>query len=101
MIGRDKVLHAIAGALVFLIAWVLLDSGPAALGVVLAVGAGKELYDLAHRDRHTPSWADLAATVAPAVVLWFVVGLVLDVDSARAVGGPELAQGQHAAQLAA
>lgn len=59
--NEDKVLHfagsaAIAGG-------VTLATGDKWTGflVASAVGVGKELYDKQHRDRHNPSYHDLAA----------------------------------------
>lgn len=68
----DKVLHAIVGALLFgLVLW-LAGSADVALGAAVIVGAGKEWYDR-RQPGHTADWLDAAATVAPALLLWWLL----------------------------
>ena len=63
----DKSWHVIVGFTIFAIATHII--GPKyALGLVLAVGILKEVYDSFHRDVHTPELLDATAT--------FVGGLV-------------------------
>lgn len=64
-IPTDKLIHALVGALIVALLWPL---GPIlAIGVALAAACGKELYDLAHRDEHTPDVKDAEVTVLGAV----------------------------------
>ena len=64
-IPTDKLLHALVGALIVALLWPL---GPAiALGVALVAACGKELYDLTHRELHTPDVKDAEVTVLGAV----------------------------------
>ena len=68
-IPRDKQLHLVTGAIGGIgTAYVAKKLGAKypilwALGVGLAVGAAKELYDRQHRDRHTPELLDGLATL--------------------------------------
>ena len=66
-LGRDKVLHFVASAVVQGAAYSLFRqdarytvAAQRASLVTVAVGVGKELYDLRHPARHRASWRDLA-----------------------------------------
>lgn len=64
----DKALHLIGGAVLFLTA-LLFGAPPAvAVGIVVVAAVAKELYDLAHRQAHTPDPWDAIYTAAAAVV---------------------------------
>lgn len=75
-IGEDKVKHIGVGA--------ALNLGLQAVGVKKetawciagAVFVGKELYDVRHRDRHTPELADIGAGVAGVFVSEGVIWIV-------------------------
>lgn len=69
----DKVLHALAGLLVFALAAGLGASSGAALAWVVVVGLGKEVYDWRHPERQTADIWDAWATIAPAVLLWLLI----------------------------
>lgn len=85
MIPADKVLHLAAGALVAAVVLLLGLSAGDAFGAALVVGILKELYDMRHRDVHTPDVWDAAATACGGLVL---VGLLLLVPSRlHEVGG--------------
>ncbi|MBW7935073.1 MAG: hypothetical protein H3C62_15990 [Gemmatimonadaceae bacterium] len=65
--ARDKLLHFTASALVQGAAYTLFHqnaryavASQRASMVTVAVGVGKELYDLRHPARHQASWRDLA-----------------------------------------
>lgn len=65
--GRDKVLHFVGSAVVQGAAYTLFHrdarytvAAQRASLVTVAVGVGKELYDLRHPSRHRASWRDLA-----------------------------------------
>lgn len=70
----DKTLHALVGAVLFLLC--LLGGSPPMMAVALVaiVGAGKEAYDSLHPEAHTADPLDLVATVAPAVLGWLLLG---------------------------
>lgn len=69
----DKLMHVGAGALVALPVFICLGSGPLAFAAAAFAGIGKELYDVRHRDAHTPSLWDIAATALPGLLLWVAV----------------------------
>lgn len=67
LIPHDKALHALGGALIAAVVYLLdVFLGHFGLWLVLAVvviaAIGKEVYDLAHQDRHTPDVYDALAT---------------------------------------
>ena len=73
MLAHDKSLHIVVGGAIFSAAYVLftLAGLPAlhiAAGAVVLAAVGKEVYDYAHRDKHTPDLMDAVATVAGGVV---------------------------------
>lgn len=76
LIPHDKALHALGGSLVFAVArlallvagWNSSTARVAAITVAVIVAIGKELYDLLHRDRHTPDVKDTLATAAGALL---------------------------------
>ena len=58
---HDKVLHFIAGVLIFAVAhfggiWV-------GMAAVTVAAVGKEIYDYFHQDKHIPEIADAVATI--------------------------------------
>ena len=66
-LGRDKLLHFVGSAVVQGAAYSLFHrdarytvAAQRASLVTVAVGVGKELYDLRHPSRHRASWRDLA-----------------------------------------
>lgn len=71
---HDKALHAIVGVL----AYAVFHFVSPVVGLIAATVAavGKEVYDYANRDRHTPDAWDAVATLAGGV-LGFVCGLTL------------------------
>ena len=72
----DKALHLIGGAALFLAALVLGAPPLVALAVVVVAAVVKELYDLAHRQAHTPDPWDAIYTAAAAVVGYLVMVLL-------------------------
>ena len=66
--GKDKLQHAAGSAAIAAAVTVATSSERAGFWTAVAVGAAKEVYDMNHRDRHTPSWRDLGADVAGAYV---------------------------------
>ncbi len=71
---HDKALHVIAGVL----AYAVFHFISPVVGLIAATVAavGKEIYDYANRDRHTPDAWDAVATIAGGVI-GFVCGLTL------------------------
>lgn len=69
---HDKALHIIAGVLIYAVAHFV--SPLVGLGAVVAAGVGKEIYDLFHRDKHTPEVMDAVATIVGGL-LGFVSGV--------------------------
>lgn len=63
MIDQDKANHALVGAVITAVSTLLLGPLWALLPCAAAAGL-KELYDLQHREAHTPDWRDFAWTVA-------------------------------------
>lgn len=72
----DKALHLIGGAVLFLAALLCHASPLVALAVVVVAAIAKELYDLAHRQAHTPDPWDAIYTAAAAVVGYLVLVLL-------------------------
>ena len=69
---HDKALHFIAGALVYAVFHFI---SPAVGMIAVTIAAvGKEVYDYANRDKHTPDLWDAVVTVLGGVV-GFVCGL--------------------------
>lgn len=69
MIAHDKALHIVVGSAIFSAVYVActLAGLPAlhiAAGAVVLAAVGKEVYDRANRDKHTPDFLDAVATVA-------------------------------------
>ncbi|WP_293937651.1 hypothetical protein [Iodobacter sp.] len=81
-IPNDKLMHFTGGAIIFILAALLLPQSIAAL-LVWAVAGGKELYDQAHPESHTFDGWDAYWTVAGGVLaailqwLWFKSGFLL------------------------
>lgn len=69
---HDKALHLIAGIVLY--AAFHFISPSVGMGAVLAAALGKEVYDYFNKDRHTPEWMDVVATVLGGV-LGFVCSL--------------------------
>lgn len=78
MIPADKVMHLAAGALVAAVLLLLGLSPADACCAALVVGILKELYDMRHRDVHTPDVWDAVATAGGGLLL---VGLLLLIPS--------------------
>ena len=74
-IPHDKMGHMIAGVLVFLLALLLGVTIWIAMGVVLAVAVGKEIYDYFHPKIHTADPLDAIATVILAAMITVVIFL--------------------------
>ena len=60
-IPSDKVMHFASGVVLFAVMLPFIGAGFALAGVVL-IGIGKEIYDLRHKDIHTPDIWDAVAT---------------------------------------
>ena len=84
MLAVDKANHVAYGALAATLVSValvavqtpVLGAALAATAVVVVLGVGKELFDRAHAETHTPDWRDAAATAVGGllVVLPLIVG---------------------------
>ena len=72
----DKVLHFVVGLLLQLALRLLLPP-MAALGAVSAIAWGKERYDKAHQNVHTPDGWDAYATMLGALVFELILELVI------------------------
>lgn len=74
--AADKVLHAVAGALVLIVAFVATSSMPVALASALVVAVAKELHDHARREAgfHADP-LDVLATMAGAAAVAFLIDL--------------------------
>lgn len=70
--ARDKWLHAAAGLIIALVVLLLTGIPVVAFAAALFAGIGKELWDA--RGHGTPDVWDIAATAAPGLLLWLVVG---------------------------
>jgi len=70
----DKLYHAIAGIIIYIIGALLFEPY---IGVLLAfvAGAGKEIYDEFHRKTGGDPW-DYFATITPAIIA-FLINLLL------------------------
>ncbi len=66
--SRDKLQHAALSAGIAAAATAVTKDERIGFAAAVAVGVAKELYDASNRDKHTPSWKDLAADVAGAYV---------------------------------
>jgi uncharacterized protein YfiM (DUF2279 family) len=66
--GKDKAMHAAVSAAFGAAAASVTDNTGAAIAAALVPGVLKEVYDLGHRDRHTPSWKDMGANALGAVL---------------------------------
>lgn len=75
--GPDKTKHAIGGAGIGGAVTLVTKSAAWGCAAATAVGAGKEFYDAAHRDTHTPSLKDFAVTAAAGCMVAGVTGLVI------------------------
>lgn len=62
--GPDKKLHAEYGLVIGGVTAMGAGNGWLGFGVACAAGGAKELYDMAHQDRHTASWRDFVVTCA-------------------------------------
>jgi hypothetical protein len=69
---HDKIAHFSVGVIVY----AMLHFVHPVIGLlcVALVAFGKEIYDHVHRDKHTPEWLDVVATMAGGLVA-FVSGL--------------------------
>ena len=68
----DKVAHFSVGVVVYAVFHFL--NPIIGLLCVALVAFGKEMYDHVHRDKHTPEWMDIVATMAGGLVA-FVAGI--------------------------
>ena len=69
---HDKVLHIIAGVVIYAAAHFV--SPAVGLGAVAIAAVGKEIYDYFNRDRHAPEVMDALATIIGGL-LGFVSGV--------------------------
>lgn len=69
IVKQDKILHFLAGGLIFLIAQFFTSY---ALIPVVVIGAGKEVYDHFTEGHKTSVW-DFVATVVGGLVMWGIV----------------------------
>lgn len=69
----DKLYHFIAGILIFTVANVLFNSTVLSLGLVLLVGALKEIYDKVSKTG-TPEVLDMVATICGGLVACLILG---------------------------
>lgn len=83
-IAPDKALHLAVGVVVgggatALAAQLGAPGDPRLYGAGLScvAGAGKELYDLANRQYHTPSWRDFAVTCVGGLAATYTMGWML------------------------
>lgn len=100
-IAPDKIMHIIAGALASAVALLLGLSTVDAIGAAAAAGLVKEMYDLGHRDTHTPDIWDAIATAAggAGLVALLVVVVPHRLDHRGIVRGVEVAVRDHTGQL--
>ena len=68
VIPTDKALHFIVGVLIFTA--LHFANHYLAIGAVVFAALGKEVYDLYHRDKHTPEWMDAVATITGGLIAW-------------------------------
>jgi len=67
-LAKDKLGHMVVGLIIFSVLVVFVKPF-VALIVTLLTGAGKEIYDLFYRDKHTPDiWDFVATTIIPIVL---------------------------------
>lgn len=69
VIPLDKANHVVYGSVIFTAAYVVfflagLPALPLAVGAVVVLAVGKEIYDKLHKDKHTPDPLDALATLA-------------------------------------
>ena len=69
---HDKALHLIGGVLIYAAAHFV--SPVVGLAAVAVAAVGKEIYDLFHRDKHTPEVMDAVATIIGGIIA-FICGL--------------------------
>lgn len=67
MLPQDKANHMIYGLIIFTVTAILFDA-VIGLGICSIAAFSKELYDLQHKDRHTPDIYD---------AIWTIVGGML------------------------
>lgn len=65
----DKLLHAVAGLIIYLFAHLWFYSEPALLVVVIVALVKELVYDAERPDRHTKDGWDVVATFVPALLL--------------------------------
>jgi putative lipoprotein len=66
--AKDKYQHFGASAVLGLASSAVIEDKKTAFAVAMVPGILKEVYDAHHRDKHTPSWRDLAWDAAGAWV---------------------------------
>lgn len=75
--GKDKGQHAQAGALVGTVFAAAAQSRTVGCLAAVGVGAAKELFDMQHKDTHTASVKDFAATALAGCLASRFAGIVL------------------------
>jgi len=75
--GKDKAQHFEGGAITGAVGTLVFKDANKGFALGTAVGLLKEVYDVAHRDKHTPSAKDFAVTVFGAYLGSRVAGLVV------------------------
>jgi VanZ family protein len=65
-IPKDKLLHIIVGFMIFIMAWVVLETA-AALVLVFVAGTGKEIYDYFHPNHTCDIWDAIATYIGGAI----------------------------------
>lgn len=75
--GRDKDLHALAGAGIGAAVTIALKSPVYGCAAASAVGLAKEIYDAQNRHRHTASFKDFAVTAVAGCAAAKLTGLAI------------------------
>lgn len=71
MIPRDKALHFGGGSIIAVLFTCLLNADTGFFAAAMA-GIAKEVYDSAHKERHTPEFLDAVATAAGGLCIWII-----------------------------
>lgn len=75
LIPQDKANHFIYGLVIFMVVAILLTP-VIGLGACTVAAFGKEVYDLQHKDRHTPDIYDAIWTIIGGTI-GFIISLLL------------------------
>ena len=70
-LAKDKLGHMVAGLVIFSVLVVFIKPFVALIATLLA-GAGKEVYDLFNKDKHTPDIWDFVATTTIPIILFIL-----------------------------